>query len=104
MYGIKYLRKKSTNNNVVSNFFARTSPMIQWIVRIYWLGIDFSKSHSNFSSEFSRFQIEKTSIINLDSNISKDYASGVLSDSVVIFLGKVLDYIYIYIYQFVGAT
>ena len=55
------------------------------------LRISFSKNWSDFASEFSYSRlntIEKQSMINLTSNSSKSYASVVLSDFKVAFIGE----------------
>ena len=75
---------------VLPRDFTRTRSIFRWISVSMSFWNDSFESCSNFSKEFSQWSdmIEKQRIINLSSNCNTNYASKVLSDTDVTFLGE----------------
>ena len=84
--------EKSTNNSVALRFLHLLLRWFDGLSEAEKLWIDFFESSSDFSLEFSRFQIgyywKKRGIIYLSNYSGKSYASLALSDSEVTFLGE----------------
>ena len=80
--------KKSTNNRFASRFFAHAPSIIRQIFRIYNVVDRFLRNPLRFFWRVFPISDDKQNTINFSNYSSKSYASVVLNDSEVNFLGE----------------